>query len=400
MKKRSKPAFEHNVKAEIHAGKPKDQALAIAYSVKRRAKKAQGGKLSTDPKDYTKDMQAEAKDKIDQQQKIDGYAEGGKLSRDERKSMAARAYGEKFRNSLGPNPGGKSIGPVKDMDRHHHYGINHQDPRKPEGQSHMGTKVREPAQYMTTAKEDAANRVESMKMASKPKLQGLAEGGRVKTTKIKHPRMVASDVLQARLRDEEDDMMDSMPPSSPKDQPPMADDEMGADRHGPESVDLHMKKMAYGGKAEDDGVEHPAGLEEDDDQMKPSDDEIMADHFAEGGRADANDYNEEEIEHAASLAAAIMMKRKKMAMGGEASMETTDDDQANLSRNADEDMNLEDQASFDAMRKENYSESEGLEQMDSPMDSAQHGHEDEDVHDKSVVGQIRSKMKKKSAMTR
>ena len=99
-----------------------------------------------------------------------------------------------------------------------------------------------------------------------------------------------------------------------------------------------------------------------------------------------------------------MMKRKKMVMGGEASMETTDDDQADLSRNADEDMNLEDQASFDAMRKENYSESDGLRQLDSPSDSAQHGDsredDEENVHDRSVVGQIRSKMKKKSAITR
>jgi hypothetical protein len=33
-------AFLTNLKAELHAGKPKKQALAIAYSVKRKA----GGK--------------------------------------------------------------------------------------------------------------------------------------------------------------------------------------------------------------------------------------------------------------------------------------------------------------------------------------------------------------------
>jgi len=36
----SKKAFEKNVKAEIAAGKPPKQAVAIAYSVKREAKKA------------------------------------------------------------------------------------------------------------------------------------------------------------------------------------------------------------------------------------------------------------------------------------------------------------------------------------------------------------------------
>jgi hypothetical protein len=34
----SKKAFEKNIKAEIKAGKPPKQAVAIAYSVKREAK--------------------------------------------------------------------------------------------------------------------------------------------------------------------------------------------------------------------------------------------------------------------------------------------------------------------------------------------------------------------------
>ena len=36
-KSASKEAFRQNVKAEINAGKPKKQAVAIAYSVKRKA---------------------------------------------------------------------------------------------------------------------------------------------------------------------------------------------------------------------------------------------------------------------------------------------------------------------------------------------------------------------------
>ena len=39
IKSKSKEAFKKNVKAEMQAGKPKKQALAIAYSIKRRAKK-------------------------------------------------------------------------------------------------------------------------------------------------------------------------------------------------------------------------------------------------------------------------------------------------------------------------------------------------------------------------
>lgn len=34
----SKQAFQKNIKAEIKAGKPPKQAVAIAYSVKREAK--------------------------------------------------------------------------------------------------------------------------------------------------------------------------------------------------------------------------------------------------------------------------------------------------------------------------------------------------------------------------
>lgn len=38
-KSSSQKAFKENVKAEMKAGKPQRQAVAIAYSVKREAKK-------------------------------------------------------------------------------------------------------------------------------------------------------------------------------------------------------------------------------------------------------------------------------------------------------------------------------------------------------------------------
>ena len=37
VKSKSKKAFSKNVSAEINAGKPQKQAVAIAYSVKRKA---------------------------------------------------------------------------------------------------------------------------------------------------------------------------------------------------------------------------------------------------------------------------------------------------------------------------------------------------------------------------
>lgn len=42
VKSASKSAFRSNIKAEIKAGKPQKQAVAIAYSVKRTAQRRKG----------------------------------------------------------------------------------------------------------------------------------------------------------------------------------------------------------------------------------------------------------------------------------------------------------------------------------------------------------------------
>lgn len=43
IKGKSEKAFKENIRAEVKAGKPVKQAVAIAYDVQRRAKKAEGG---------------------------------------------------------------------------------------------------------------------------------------------------------------------------------------------------------------------------------------------------------------------------------------------------------------------------------------------------------------------
>jgi hypothetical protein len=47
IKSKSEKAFKHNIKAEVKAGKPVKQAVAIAYSEKRAAPKkmCSGGKM-------------------------------------------------------------------------------------------------------------------------------------------------------------------------------------------------------------------------------------------------------------------------------------------------------------------------------------------------------------------
>lgn len=43
-KSKSKKAFSENIKTEMQAGKPQKQAVAIAYSVKRKAQGKKKGK--------------------------------------------------------------------------------------------------------------------------------------------------------------------------------------------------------------------------------------------------------------------------------------------------------------------------------------------------------------------
>ena len=52
-KSKSSKAFQENIKREIAAGKPQKQAVAIAYDVQRRAKKADGGDVTSAPKRFS-----------------------------------------------------------------------------------------------------------------------------------------------------------------------------------------------------------------------------------------------------------------------------------------------------------------------------------------------------------
>ncbi len=371
MKSKSKKAFEHNVEAEMHAGKPQDQSLAIAYSVKRKAKRKK-------------------------------MAEGGMAYKNDSAKTESRPSTQERDNDskmVSQNTGNKA--PKNDQ------------------------------------------------WTDRPDIAQSQKGP--KTTKIKHPSMVPSSVFSTRLRDEEDDLQSSAKTNNgPQEQPPKHDDEEGPNRQGPKVRDMadehstSRKPYAKGGKVEASDYDHPLDGKYEDDllDLPPSEDEgdsmahseneegpdregpdtesLHMKMMAEGGMADG----ELEEEHHASLTAAIMAKRDrmhaeidsgahdedmavKMALGGEiieddndihshGSMDTHESsDQVDLSRNADEDANEEDQASFNALRKENYSESAGLKQMDSPEDSNEHGHDlpDEDSHD--MVDSIRNKMNRR-----
>jgi hypothetical protein len=378
MHKRSQKAFEHNIKAEMEAGKPQKQSLAIAYSVKRKAKKASGGMVKSGSPDMN-------------------MAKGGMVN-------------ESAKSEHRPMP-------------------SEMDNDAAEVRRNKGDKA--PSQDKMT---DQPERKQSTKggvfALKEPKIM---EGATFKSKK--------RDAMDEMERDEERHLMDSDAPASPDEQPNREKDEEGPDRQGdkvPDMQDEHStrrKPYAKGGEIEaSDEEKHPDSMYEDDLQdLDPSEDEglMMADDHDEMGPDRQGDkvsdmeephnadedkaygyadggsvHNEEELEHAASLAAAIMAKRRMMARGGpilsEDSMESDDSDMADLNRNAEEDANMEDKASFDSLRKENYSERSALEEAKHPEDSNMHSpeHEPMDIHDSELVNAIRRKMRMKSPITR
>ena len=397
MKSKSKKAFEHNVKVEMEAHPdPKDRKrnLAIAYSVKRRAKKASGGTVESGSPDMN-------------MARGGMYAEGGEISaNNEKRPMPENEYFDR-----------------EEVSRNAHRRDNGADG-----------------------------------WTDNPTIKQAQKNNGREVLRIKHPKMVPSDVFSTRLRDEEDDLQMSAKPGPYGEQPPRHDDEEGPNRQGPRVPDMEdehstrRKPYAKGGKVEQSDYSHrPNKYEDDLTDIPPSEDEGSAmahshneegpdrqgpdisDHeqphsehdrmFRDNEHTQPDDMNpadhpnadehsddqpedESQLMHEASIAAAIMAKRRRFARGGailsEDSMETTDDDQADVLRNAEEDANMEDKASFDALRKENYDEEDALRQADNPSDAAMHGDEEEmsshDSHD--MVSEIRRKMKKRSPITR
>ena len=169
----------------------------------------------------------------------------------------------------------------------------------------------------------------------------LAEGGEIEDDLRKEKKVSIDD--QGSERDE--DMLDSHPL-----------------RHAEE-------KLA--------GTERPVA-----DDAKTDRDEDMLRAYARGGRIAMED--EMSKEKHASVAAAIMAK-KKFADGGE----------VDLQENADEDLNKEDQLSYEAARKKTYYDDSQLDEQ--PLDSNEDGRilPDEDEHAMDMISKIRSKMKSK-----
>lgn len=173
--------------------------------------------------------------------------------------------------------------------------------------------------------------------------------------------------------------------------------EMGAGKPQAQSIAIALgvqrknkKKMAMGGKAEAD---HSPNLEIIDERYPAPDKKDFMSKDWSGGSAPARKPDDMRLPMAEYMAsrfakggvAEAIMRKKMMAEGGE----------VDLAENAEEHDNETDDLNLDALGKENYSESAGLDDLDYDT-SVSKGDmlSDEDAHD--MISAIRRRMKSKA----
>jgi hypothetical protein len=112
VKSKSDKAFSKNVKAEIAAGKPQKQAVAIAYSVKRAAKKARGGEVTWEDIDEPRPRPRQSTNPYDYDSDQDYYRAIGRIKDDDddeeedtapRMNKAQKFKSQKFVNKVSGN---------------------------------------------------------------------------------------------------------------------------------------------------------------------------------------------------------------------------------------------------------------------------------------------------------
>lgn len=408
---KSKKTFDKNLHTELAAGKPQPQALAIAYSVKRKApkKKASGGTVESGSRDMNMAEGGSVSASNEKRPMPDNRYNDAKMAsqNSSRKDNAQSGWTDKPTERQAVSNNGRMVKPIarpkmvptnafstrlydeeadlQSSDRPGPYGEKPPSHDNEEGPDRQGPKVRDMQDEHSTHR--------------KP----YAKGGEIEMSD-EHPH----------ANKYEDDLLDLTP--SEDEGAMMADshNEVDADGHGdpvPDMEDEHStgrKPYAGGGRIGDalNNIHDELDLNSAHDKHSADDSEMQPE-------------DEEEMEHHDSIAAAIMAKKDREAMHGadsdsdidhemmmaeggrihsKGSWGTHEDvDQADLSRNADEDANEEDQMSFGALRKENYSESEGLDQLDQPHDSNLHGDsEEKDSENKhDMVSRIMAKMNQK-----
>ena len=103
IKSKSEKAFKKNISTEIKSGRPMKQAVAIAYSVKRDAKKADGGDVIQDKKLIKRAFSLHDKQRHeDKKTNLSKLKSGGMLqSVDEDKNPGLAKLPTEVRNKMG-----------------------------------------------------------------------------------------------------------------------------------------------------------------------------------------------------------------------------------------------------------------------------------------------------------
>lgn len=423
IKSASKAAFSKNVAKEMDSGKPQDQSLAIAYDIKNRNKKrkkmAEGGMANESaaserrpmPDERDKDSKMVSRNSSNKAPGEDSWTDQPTVRQAQKPSITPLSR-PKMAN------GAFKVRDRADVDKEEMM-MSKMPPASPEEQPDK--------EYDEQGPDRQGPKVPDMQDSHSTKRKPYAKGGQVE----------ASDYSAAPNK-YEDDLLDLPPSEDEGASAARSHDEEGQDRQGPQVPDMEREhsngRMPYarGGEVElhDGQPEEEYDMDHEDSiaaaimakkerQMRLDSDSDI-DHMlmmADGG--DVKDSSDEDKQtknqdagknNSSTNAAGIaswddMKKNMGFAEGGaiyenprgkyngSESIYSDDSDQADLKRNAEEDANMEDRSSFNAMRKENYSESEGLSQLDQPSDSNEHGHEiDSDKHD--MIDMIRSKMKR------
>jgi len=229
IKSASKRAFGENMSKEMNAGKPKNQSLAIAFSVQRRNKKkkmADGGMIDLDPRQDADSEHDDAEDMAKGRSPSDANNSESQANSESR-PMPDKSYNDS--DSVSRNRGNKAL---KD------------------------------AQW------DDNSTVEQAQRPSQ--------------TRLSQPKGVGSDPMAMRQRDmhdDEEDFGDSIYPESDKAQPIQRDNEDFPKRQGssPDMERQHSNKRA----AYDSASENQYSEDEAQDNMKKKQSPIG--RYAKGG---------------------------------------------------------------------------------------------------------------------
>jgi len=442
MKGKSPKAFEHNIKAEISSGKPKAQALAISYDIQRKNKKrkaaggsvqsgspdmnmAEGGMINVKnqkrpmPENLHNDKMMADMNRGNKPAKNDSFTDnptvkqaqmnsGRKVMPIKRPKMvpsdvfSTRLYDKEGNLEENAKPGPYGEQPESDMNE---MGAERQGPNVRDMQDEHSTRMKP---YKMEMEHD-----DSMDESEEDMRQKYAKGGEIEESdresrnikmRTSMEPMDDSEEMYER-KDQNDHMMEDAPSEDEGAMHARELDEMDQDSSGNDVPDMEEPHNSEEDKVYGYADGGEIGRSSDDSEMQPEDEEMEEHHDSIASAIMAR-----KDRRAAQMSDSDMDEMMRLYNGGEItsrrnpssikshdSIYSDDSDQADLSRNADEDANEEDQLSFNSLMKENYDESHSLKQADSPMDSAQHGDDEEmDSHDKhDMVESIRRKMMKK-----